>query len=390
LRAAGTWRVSRWIARLADQSGTANRRLTCAIALIVGAIALANVLKVWTGWPFGVDLEIPLRAGAHWNAGSAVYPPSAMQTRGGPDLPYLYPPFLLPFLGIITRLPHDLLEDGWFVVCILAAVWTFRRLGVPWIAVPCLLIWLPFGEGLVVGNVQIILFAAFVTVFYESRNGAPVQRESKPGQDLPNGVLAGFVGALKVGQMLALLYLARRRFRSALLGGLVFGAIALATLPLTGISIYFDWLAQLQRASDPAWAGGGLTLSHLVGIPDALTISIGIAAALLLRGRDSVAWLGMALILATPNVHGHTFVFMLPALLTIRRDLAIPIGGLFFFWVVGPMWVAWGLAAALLAASHRFPTLRVPELQAKDRSTDSTAGAVATGFGSGAPVEATS
>ena len=216
---------------------------------------------------------------------------------------------------------------------------------------------------MVVGNVEIFLFAAYVTVFYEPRDGAPVQREFKPGQDFPNGVIAAFVGALKVGQTLALLYLARRRFRSALFGGLFFGAIVPVTLPLTGISLYFDWLAQLQRASDPAWGSGGFTLSHNLGIPDAITISIGIAAALLLRGRDAVAWLGLALILATPNVHGHTFLFLLPALFTIRRDLAIPIGGLHLMFLTGPIWLSWGLLVVLLAASRRWPRLRVPQLQ---------------------------
>jgi hypothetical protein len=287
-----------------------------------------------------------------------------MQVQGGPDLPYLYPPFLLPFLAQVASLPHGLVINVWLCICVIAGIWTFRRLAIPWIAVPCFLAWPPTGEALVVGNIQVLLFAAFVAVFYEPRDGVLRQRPLRPGRDLVNGVMAGFLGAIKVGNMLAMLFLARRRIRAALLGCLVFGLIVLATLPLTGIPIYFDWLAQMQRASDPAWVYGGITLSHNIGVPDAVTVAIGIAAALLLRGRDSVAWLGIALILATLNVHGHTFLFLLPALLIIRRDLAIPIGALFLTFWTAPTWAAWCLAGAVLAASYRWPRLR--ELSQQD------------------------
>ena len=144
---AGISRVLGWAATLADEHGRTNRWLTYAIGFVVGVIALANIPRLETSWPFGIDLEIPLRAAAHWTAGTPVYPPSAMQVRGGPDLPYLYPPFLLPFLAPITGLPHEALEDFWFVLCVLACIWTFRRLGAPWLAVPCLLVWPPVGEG---------------------------------------------------------------------------------------------------------------------------------------------------------------------------------------------------------------------------------------------------
>jgi hypothetical protein len=365
--AGGDWgeaqRVRRSIASLVDQKAAANRLLTYALAAVVGLIALANIPRLQSSYPSGIDVEIPLRAAAHWASGAAVYPASAMQVQGGPELPYLYPPFLLPFLAQVTSFPHGTVINVWFCICILAATWTFRRLAIPWLAVPCLLAWPPTGEALVVGNIQILLFAAFVAVFYEPRAGVLRQRPLRRDRDLLNGVLAGFTVAIKVGNFPALIFLARRRFRAAFLAAAVFILIVLATLPLTGTAIYFDWLAQLQRASDPNWAPGGITLSHHIGVPDAVTVAIGIAAALLLRGPDSVAWLGIALILATPNAHGHTFLFMLPALLIIRRDIAIMIGALFLSFWTAPMWAAWGLAAVVLAASNRWPELRVSRLQ---------------------------
>lgn len=353
-----------WVVRLADERGVANRRLTWVIAIVVGGLMLASSPNLRAAFPLGVDAEIPLRAAAHWSSGAPVYPPSAMKVAYGSDLPYLYPPFLLPLLSPIASLPREMVIDIWLVLCVVAAVWTCRRLGIPWIAVPCMLAWPPFGEGLVVGNVQILLFAAFVAVFLEpgaSWAGAPHERELRPEQDLRNGIRATLVGALKFVQVLPLVYLARRRFRAALLGVVVVAASVLATLPLTGLAIYGDWLAQLGRASDPAWLTGGMGLLHHYGIPDLLLLAFGVIAALLLRGRDSVAWLGLLLVVTTPSVHGFTFLFLLPALLTIRRDISIPVGALYLIFYSVPWWLAWFAAVFLLAASRRWPRLRAPD-----------------------------
>jgi hypothetical protein len=375
------WRSA--VAQFMDQRGVADRRLTFVIAIACGALALAGVEALRAAFPFGIDLEIPLRAAAHWSAGAPVYPPSAMQVQSGLDLPYLYPPFLLPLLSPIASLPREPVIDVWLVLCLMTAVWTCRRLGIPWLAVPCLMAWPPFGEGLIVGNVQILLFAAFVAVFYEPGVAALEQRELRPGRDLPNGILAAVVGALKVAQVLPVLYLARRRFRAAFLGVAILGVVALASLPLTGLHIYADWLAQLQRASDPAWTIGGVSLSRGLGIPDTIPIAVGIVLALLVRGRDSAAWLGIVLIVAAPSVHGYTFLFLLPALLAIRRDIAIPIGALFLIPYTVPWWLASLVAACLLLASVRWGWLRAPR-----RSDASERPAMRSIGGAGAQLEA--
>jgi hypothetical protein len=344
-----------------DQRGPVDRALTIGFGIVVGALAVAGIPDLRASFLSGLDLEIPLRAATHWSTGAAVYPPSAMLVQHGPDLPYLYPPFVLPLLTPLAALPRDLVIDVWLVVCLLAAVWTCRRLGIPWLAVPFLLAWPPFGEGLIVGNVQILLFAAFVAVFYEPGAGAPEQRVLQRGRDLRNGLLAAAVGALKFTQALPVLYLARRRFRAALLGVAVFGVVAAATLPFTGLSIYGDWLAQLARAADPAWTIGGVSLTHRAGIPDVVPIGVGAVLAVLVRGRDSAAWLGIALIVATPSAHGYTFLFLLPAMLTIRRDVAIPIGILFLGVYHGySWWLAWLIVTWLLLASTRWTWLRAP------------------------------
>jgi hypothetical protein len=320
-------------------------------------------------FPAGIDFEIPMRAAAHWSSGAPVYPASAMLVQGGPDLPYFYPPFLLPLLAPIAALPRPTVTGLWLIVCLLTAIWTCRRLAIPWVAVPFVLAWPPFAEGLITGNSQILTFAAFVAFLYEPVAGEVRPRELRPARDALNGVLAAAVGALKATQMLPVVYLARRRFRAAVIGVAALGLVAAAMLPWTGLSIYGDWLAQLERAADPNWTIGGVAIGHLLHIPDLALAAAGIAIALAARGRDAGAWLGIALLIATPSVHGYTFLFLLPGLLTIRRDYAIMLSTLFLGVYHGvAWWIAFVMVVYLLLASTRWTWLRRPSAAATDPS----------------------
>jgi hypothetical protein len=80
---------------------------------------------------------------------------------------------------------------------------------------------------------------------------------------------------------------------------------------------------------------------------------------LLVRGRDSAAWLGIAMIVASPTLHGYGFLFLLPGLLTIRRDLSIVVAALFLGNYHGyAWWLACLIVSYLLVASMRWPWLR--------------------------------
>ena len=348
-----------FFADLLDRRSRANQWLTVGLGVIVGAACLWGLPAQIDAFPVGNDIELPLRAASHWVNGGQAYPASAMLVSRGPDLPFLYPPFLLPLLAPIAALPRDVVTVVWLAMCAACAAWTCRRLAIPWLAVPFVLAWPPFAEGLIVGNVQIICFAAFAALVYERVDGKLRSRSFLPSRDVANGLLAAAIGVFKVSQVLPGLYLARRRFRAAVLGAAVVLVGAAATLPLTGLSIYFDWLAQLQRAADPAWEVGGVALGRLFGIPELLLTAVGVAMALAIRGRDGAAWLGIALILAAPNAHGYTFLFLLPGLLTIRRDLAIIIAALFLGVYHGyAWWMATLLVAYFLVASTRWTKLR--------------------------------
>lgn len=341
-----------------DQRGRVDRWIVITLGLVVGFAIVWRALEVRTYWAAGVDLEIPLRAAARWAAGGQPYQPSAMLVQSGPGLPYLYPPYLLPLLVPIASLPRDAVLDLWLAGCLLVSVWTCRRLAVPWLAVPFVLAWPPFLEGLITGNVQVFAFAAFVGLLYAPPDGAPRPRPFEQTRALPNGLLAAAIGALKVAQLLPLLYLLRRQTRAAIVALLALTVLTLATMPFTGAAAYGDWLAQLQRAADPAWAPGGLTLGRSSGIPDVFIIAAGVAIALVARGRDSAAWLGIAMLLATTSVHGYTFLFVLPGLLAIRRDLAIALAALFLGSYPDAWWLAIGLLAAALICMPRWSWLR--------------------------------
>jgi hypothetical protein len=354
-----------------DQSSPANRQLTRGlVGLLVVIIAIS--LPSFLTWVPGVDLEIPLRAASRWSAGSQPYLASSFAETSGPGLPYLYPPWLLPLLVPVASLPRTIVLAAWLVFEAAVAVWTCRRLSVPWPAVPLVLLWPPFSEGLVTGNVQVIQLAAFAALlFVPGRSWEPrprfLDRPSEQGgarshtlaRDALDGLLAAGVGALKYTQLLPLAWLLRPRPRAAILGGVALAAVAVAMLPFTGIALYRDWLDQLGRAADPSWAPAGAPLAFLVGRLLATAAAVTAAGAIFfVRGRDAGAWVGIALLVAAPSIHGYGMLFLLPALLVLRRDLAITLAILIARYNPYTWWVSIAVAAASLAASSRFPALR--------------------------------
>jgi len=97
-------------------------------------------------------------------------------------------------LAPIAALPRDVVTGLWLLLCYLCAIWTCRRLTIPWLAIAFLLAWPPFAEGLLTGNVQILGFAAFVALLYERADGGLRQRAFLPARDLVN-IVPGTLGA---------------------------------------------------------------------------------------------------------------------------------------------------------------------------------------------------
>ncbi len=325
-------------------------------ALLV-VVTASSLIQLLSGYPIGVDLEIPLRAAERWLGGGDPYPASAFDAPNGPDLPFLYPPFILPIVAPLTLLPRAIVFVGWTVVLVVAAYASGRRLGFGPIIAGLALLWPPYAEALLGGNIQILLFAAFVALMY--RGG----RQLDPGdRDRPaavDGVLAAFVGALKVSQVHAWIYVLRRRPAAALIGMAVFGLVALVTLPLVGIHTWFDWASQASRSGDPSWPPIGAPLSIFVGRPVALVVTgLSVLAVFVVPPRQAGAWVGILTLVGAPSLHMFGLLFLLPAMRLVRREIGLAAAILIATYVAAAIWIAILGVAWALAASTRWPRLR--------------------------------
>jgi hypothetical protein len=313
-------------------SGTNNlfRFGLAAIALVMTVLAFHSILVSFA--PYGIDLEIPLRATARWSSGGQPYLASSFSAPPGPDLPFLYPPVVLPFLRPLLDLPRTPVLLAWCGVCLVGAVYACRRLGVSWLLVPAVVIWPPFSEGIVGGNVQVLLFACYVALFFRPARPAalldprPLARDATDPENpaVRDGVLATLIAALKVAQLHPWAWLVLHRWPAATLGAALAVGMCVALLPITGTGVWFDWFGQVRRAADPNWTLAGIALGRYVGAPIALAITA--ASIVALRWVPAARagwWVGLLSVLGAPSLHTYGLLFMLPATLMIRRELAL-------------------------------------------------------------------
>jgi hypothetical protein len=229
---------------------------------------------------------------------------------------------------------------------------------VPWRAVPIALCWLPFAEGLVGGNAQVLLVAAFVAVFFDPPAGPwrPTPRDPRDGvrPAIVDGVLAAVTPALKLTQPHAWAALLRRRPWAALLGLVVAAAVALVTLPLVGVGTWQAWIAQLGRAADPAWELRGSSLVQLLpGLFSPAATVLTVLLAMVVPTRRLGATAGLLLVLGAPSLRSYGVLFLLPAMLAVRRDVALVAVILIGTGVMPGMWAGILLVTLAFAAGDR-------------------------------------
>ncbi|HEV7603708.1 MAG TPA: glycosyltransferase 87 family protein [Candidatus Limnocylindrales bacterium] len=331
-----------------------------AVLAIVMVEALAGIL---VGPRFAVDLEIPLRAADRWLAGQPPYLADAFAAPAGASLPFLYPPYTLPFLAALDQIPRSAVEGAGLVALAVCAVVACRRLAIPWPWVPFVVAWPPFSEGIVTGNVQIALFTAFAYLFF-APGGSPWRPRPRDISDPSTSgamvaALATVIGAIKVSQPHPWAAAMRHRPRAAI-AGLVAGAVVvLATLPLTGTQLWFDWLNQLRLAGDPAWDIGGVALSRY--LPAGVGVAVAIAcvvAAFFVPRRSAGAWVGVLSVIGAVSLHTFGLLFLIPAMLVIRREVALLVAILIASYTLEGTWAGIALCSLAFAASSRWPELR--------------------------------
>jgi hypothetical protein len=243
--------------------------------------------------------------------------------------PFLYPPFMLPFYAVLTALPRSLVLWSGVAIMLVAAIATIRRLRIPWLWAPLVLAWPPFTEGIIDANFVMLTFLAFIVLFYRPEPGAawrPVPRDvSLPDESTAQiGALATFTGAVKVSQPHAWIFVLRHRWRAAILGAVALAAIILATLPFTGVDLWFDWIAQLRRAGDVTWDLGGFAMPRFlppgVGLVVALVCLVAVWFA---PRRDPAPWVGILGTFGSLSLHIFGLLFLVPAMLAIRLEIAL-------------------------------------------------------------------
>jgi hypothetical protein len=280
------------------------------VAGIVVSWLLFDVL-LWGGTNHLYDLNVYLGSAGRWLDGGLPYmtgPVSSWPASAADDF-FLYPPPLLPFFGLLSRLPEGAVAAGWTIAMAACAYKAYRILGLSRTLSAVMLAFPPVMIGFESGNVASLTFLLFAA-----------------------GVRAG--GALavdvlfKVQTGLPLLWLIRqRRWRGILAGAVVVAAIVLATLPLVGLDAWRDWWTGLAyRAQSQGAVPSLYGYSFAQSLPGAVFAGISVALvglALLLRGRRGLAALGLASIFASPALWPHGFAYALPAVLFLENGTAV-------------------------------------------------------------------
>jgi len=338
-------------------------------AVLVALVGLVVGVSVWTTgtvlihFPVAADVHIPLEAARRWVSAGSPYVAEAFDNSSGYDLPFLYPPFVLPLLAPLTVLPEAVVAAAWLGAAVLVSLFACRRLGFPWWAAGLALMWPPFAEGVVTGNIQLFLVAAYVALYFEpsGHQFAPRQRAlDSTGfrTEATNGLLATAVGIVKVAQVHPWLNLTRIRPRAAIVGGLAALVLVAATLPVTGLGLWGQWLDQLRRAADPNWVAGGAPLAGLIGWTAATSVAIlTLPAAVMVRGPRAGAWIGLLMLLAAPNLHTYGWLFALPAMLVVRREAGLIVALLISTYNPVLAWIGVAFVGWTLAAGVRWPSL---------------------------------
>jgi hypothetical protein len=323
-----------------------------AILLVaLGLVIVRAQHRLWWHYPIGVDLEIPLRAAQRWASGGDVYPVAAFHMHGV-NLPFLYPPFVLPIVAPFTFMPRPVVIIPWLVLLVGVAHWSARRLGFGPLVAGLLLLWPPYTEALMGGNIQILLFAAFGALMYRSgRQVDPMDRERPAVVD---GTLGAFVGAVKVSQVHAWLYVLRRRPEAAALGLVVVGIVVLVTLPFLGTNLWFEWLAQAGRAADPAWGSIGFPLSKYVGQPVGLVVAaLSAVAVFAVPPRRAGAWIGILTVVGSVSPHIFGLLFLLPAMRLVPRAIGLLAALMIATYAAALIWSAVALLSVALVVTDR-------------------------------------
>jgi glycosyl transferase family 87 len=290
--------------------GTALGTIVVSDAIMVTfGIERANALR---------DLRLYLIAGERFLEGLTVYqvvPMTELPTDQA-LYPFLYPPPLLPVVGLLSQLPWLLVGTASIVGSAIACVAALRLVGVRWLWIPIFLLWPPFLEAIWVGNVVVYgLLVLAIAVWRPRRAGSLVAGPLfKPQFAIP-----------------ALWLVRGRRWRALIEGLVAVGIVVLLTLPFVGIGAWVDWVRGVTAFQETVAATPILYSFALPrDIPYAAFLVLAAAAVvwgLLPRGLTGLRRLGVASVVASPTLYRHGLLEMIPAMVVLDLDLLLIVLG---------------------------------------------------------------
>ena len=117
-------------------------------------------------------------------------------------------------------------------------------------------------------------------------------------------------------------------------------------------------MSQLKRAADPDWVAGGAPLASLIGTTAAFGAAIlSLVAAVVVRRPNAGAWIGLLMLVAAPNLHTFGWLFALPALLVVRREVGLVVAILIASYNPVLAWIGVAGVGWAMAAGTRWPAL---------------------------------
>ena len=286
---------------------------------LLGSVLLAGIgvswvlfdILLWAGTGHLYDLNVYLGSAGRWLDGGLPFmtaPVSSWPSSARNDF-FLYPPPLLPFFGLLSRLPEAPVAAGWTVAMVACAYKAYRFLGLSRTVSAVMLAFPPVMIGFESGNIASLTFLLFAAAV-------------RAGGALVVDCL------IKVQSGLPALWLIRqRRWRGILAGSAVVGTIVAVTLPMVGLDSWRAWWDGLgYRAASEAAVPSLYGYSYAQMLPGVVFAVVAIALvglALLPRGRPGLAAMGLASIFASPALWPHGFVFALPAVLMLENGAAV-------------------------------------------------------------------
>ena len=105
---------------------------------------------------------------------------------------------------------------------------------------------------------------------------------------------------------------------------------------------------------------GPSLLSYLPSTVVAVLTAASLVAALWIRGPDTGAWIGLLMLVIAPNMHDFQALFLLPAMLRIRREFALVAAFLIATATAQGWWLGIAIVVAGMLVGLRWPAMYEP------------------------------